>query len=281
MIFQKKKEVHFVKTWFQIHKLLLRPLLLFTLTVVCIIRYEKIIDLLIKSEQNDLLHFEKKEKMALSHMDIINPSSILKPSGFLPIDKVHRNGKIHQGTWIYFLDKSLGQDFKFLVLKRAEHLITCPNTWSLLGEHNFRDEDNIETVRRGILEELGKPTLEYVLRHGRISNLTEFPVYYERDYGVNNEGRIDRQITYLWMVEANLSNNTDLDEHFLNDGNVQNILQLDDEVADHKWVTLNELSDMLKSKISKESNNPIFCHETIVSLTQFGLDRLIQIKSNL
>ena len=131
---------------------------------------------------------------------------------------------------------------KVLILKREKHLITCPRTWSLVGEHTYRDEMPEETVKRAIREELGDDAFSYLQRHGRITQLTEFPIYYERDYGASNGYRIDRQLTYLWLVEMNAvddeppkESDADADLEILD-----NLLQLDDEVAEHKWISLQE-----------------------------------------
>lgn len=204
-----------------------------------------------------------------AHLDPINPLIELKHSGFENIDRTHKNGLIHAGTWIHVVDSSLkGDDPKLLLVKRGENLVTCPGTWSLIGEHAFRNEAPLNTARRGIQEEVGQRALDYVDKHGSIRNMTDIPVYYERDYGASNGGRVDRQITYLWLVEMNLGKKNSGGR-----GEELNVLlDLDDEVADHKWISLSEFEDWVSR--DKESSSKAFCHDTIISLISLGIDRL-------
>ena len=258
--------------------------------------------------ENDIQYFDlKSKKMRMpSHLDHADPSVFeFKPRGYSTIDKVHREGRIHKGSWIYMvynspLNNNNGtneNDFdldrkKLLILKRGEQLITCPGTWSLLGEHTYRDELPLETVRRGIREELGFPMLQYVEEHGKITNLTEYPIYYERHYGTSNEGRIDRQLTYLWLVELNvqtISNaNTVKDEIDENLATIDDMLQLDDEVADHKWISFQNFTNLVNSEKALDDYDEdddyealveysFFCHPTIVSLTKVGLEQIREI----
>jgi len=158
----------------------------------------------------DIQIFDFRSNASLpAHLDQIDPSVELVPRGFRYLDNTHRLGLIHMGNWIHIVDSTLAtassvSNPRILVLKRGPQLVTCPGTWSLVGEHANRDEQPIETVRRAILEELGPQVLEHVITHGRIRNMTALPIYYERDYGDANEGRIDSQVTYIWLVEMNL-----------------------------------------------------------------------------
>jgi len=140
-----------------------------------------------------------------SHLDPVD-TKFVHPHGFESIDETHKKGLLHVGSWIAILDTSLNTDDpRILLLKRGPHLVTCPNTWGLVGEHAYRNEEPLDTVTRGLEEELGMEFSQHVRDYGHIQNMTEFPVYYERTYGAENEngGRIDRQITYLWLVEIN------------------------------------------------------------------------------
>eukprot|EP01083_Nonionella_stella_P296065 1005889_1 len=211
--------------------------------------------------ENDIQVFELRSgKAHPSHLDQINPLTDLKSIGFQGLDSAHRDGMIHLGAWIHVIDSSLSHDPRLLLLKRGEDLVTCPNSWGLVGEHAYRDEPPIETVRRALLEELGSQCLHHVDAHGSIRNLTEFPVYYERDYGANNGNRIDRQITYIWLVEMNLDSHQEADK----------MLELDHEVADHMWMSLDEYEQWVESDTSLKD----FCHETITSLIRLGIERL-------
>ena len=42
-----------------------------------------------------------------------------------------------------------------LFLQRSDKVVTCPATWSMLGEHSNVGENSMETVVRGLEEELG------------------------------------------------------------------------------------------------------------------------------
>ena len=218
------------------------------------------------NERNDIQVFQLQSgKDFPSHLDLINPQTDLKSMGFRGLDSAHRGGMIHKGAWIHLVDSSLSDDMaRILTLKRGKDLVTCPNTWGLIGEHTYRDEPSIKTVRRAILEELGSTFLDHMDANGSILNLTEYPVYYERDYGASNGDRIDRQVTWLWLVEMNF----DMKERGRQEAD--NLLQLDDEVADHSWVPLDDFERWVKSDALLKD----FCHDTITSLLRLGIERM-------
>lgn len=216
------------------------------------------------------------------HMDAINPATELVSRDFQSLDTAHRLGLIHMGNWIYIVDSTLTPSTRsnprILLLKRGPQLVTCPGMWGLVGEHAYRDERPIKTVRRAILEELGPRVLDHVTTHGNIRNLTALPVYYERDYGNGNGGRIDRQVTYIWLVEMNLSavgESQDRDSHSIID-QITNVgdnffFQFDSEVAETKWLPIHELERWVKEDTDSRK---FFCHETMISLMILGLERL-------
>ena len=189
---------------------------------------------------------------------------------------------------------------KVLFLQRSANVVTCPGTWSILGEHSIVGENARETVVRGVEEELGFIALNFDesnfkgawtadfhprnemldTLHVTIQNLTEFPLYYIRHYGPRNDNRIDRQLTYLWVVQF--------------PKNYYEISwQLDDEVADHKWISLDEVGTWLSQDARKGVNNTgissgggslhdddgpdegDFCHKTIRSLYEKGLENML------
>ncbi len=229
--------------------------------------------------ENDVLYFDLRNKRKVfNHLDYINPSKDVKPRGFLSIDQAHRQGKIHQGNVLYMVDTSLHanetkQDPKILIVKRSANMVTCPSAWFTIGEHTYRDESPIETVHRGIKEEMGIDALEYVLEHGRISSITENPVYYERDYGESNDGRIDRQVTYLWLVEMNVR---DVKDNLYK--SIDEFIKWEDEIADHKWISLETFSSLLNRGSDLGADRMSFCHETIVSILRLGLEELLLMK---
>ena len=112
--------------------------------------------------------------------------------------------------------------------------------------------------------------------HVTIQNATEFPLYYIRHYGPRNDNRIDRQLTYLWIV---MFPKRHKDTH----------LQLDNEVADHKWVSLDEVAGWLSEDATKDNkvfkseggvkddgpDEGEFCHRTICLLYEVGLMNMI------
>jgi len=229
----------------------------------------------------DIQIFDFRSNSSLpAHLDEIDPSVELVSRGFRYLDNAHRLGRIHMGSWIYIVDSTLAtassvSNPRILLLKRGPQLVTCPGMWSMVGEHTNRDEQPIETVRRAILEELGPQVLEHVITHGRIRNMTALPIYYERDYGAANEGRIDRQATYIWLVEMNLSammesrdNNYQTIAQIIDD---DGFFQFDSEVAETKWLPINELEQWVKEDADEKK---FFCHETIISLMNLGLERL-------
>ena len=240
----------------------------------------------------------------LPHLTPIDPS-ILVSRGSYPIDAAHRNGYLHTGHVLYIMDA----EGKILFLQRSSNVVTCPNTWSILGEHSTVGESAHETVVRGIEEELGfMPALNFdetkysdtwtVELHPlsnvqqtftvSIQNVTEYPLYYIRHYGPRNDNRIDRQLTYLWLVQFPIKH-------------TEIYWQLDDEVANSKWLSLDEVGSWLSADarrgggvVGARSNNTSvtgassldgvrddgpdegeFCHKTIRSLYEAGLEKML------
>ena len=121
-------------------------------------------------------------------------------------------------------------------------------------------ENSMEMVVRGLEEELGFVALGFEKSdlpgawtvelhpndnmkesvHVTIQNATKFSLYYIRNYGPRNDNRIDRQLTYLWIV---MFPKRHKDTH----------LQLDNEVADHKWVSLDEVVGWLSEDATKDN----------------------------
>ena len=201
-----------------------------------------------KNNHNDVQVFEwKDDNFEPKHLDLIDTDLRMESRSFADLDLAHRQHLIHKGAWI-----AVSWRGKILVVKRGPRLITCPNSWGIVGEHTSWDETPTETVVRAIFEEigLGKDAIRVV------NFLTEHPVYYERSYP-NNDNRMDKQVTYLWLVELNAVKDTSF--HF------------DSEVSETRWVSKTELQDWV------HTNPNDFCHQTIQSLLQLVLDRLDQI----
>ena len=86
----------------------------------------------------------------LPHLTPLDPSRLIS-RGSYPIDVTHRNGYLHTGHVLYIMDLS----GRILFLQRSNDVVTCPGTWSLLGEHSVVGENDRESVVRGVEEELG------------------------------------------------------------------------------------------------------------------------------
>eukprot|EP00586_Coscinodiscus_wailesii_P014977 CAMPEP_0172502682 /NCGR_PEP_ID=MMETSP1066-20121228/161865_1 /TAXON_ID=671091 /ORGANISM="Coscinodiscus wailesii, Strain CCMP2513" /LENGTH=153 /DNA_ID=CAMNT_0013278019 /DNA_START=528 /DNA_END=989 /DNA_ORIENTATION=- len=149
-------------------------------------------------------------------------------------------------------------------------MVLCPSSWSLLGEHaSIKDEDPVlsaatqerhyddsqaaRLVRRGIREELGDHVVDRIVE---MKSLTEFPVYFVRDYGAAFGGRVDRQMTYLFYVR-------------LADANEGIEWGFDEEVAETRWVKVSEA----KKWVSGEE----FCHWRMRRLFDLGIDQLVKL----
>jgi isopentenyldiphosphate isomerase len=194
------------------------------------------------------------------HLTYMNPSSgkIIERKNPYSIDTAHRNGLLHSGTWIWISDI----DGKLMVLERSSHVVTCPNSYSLLGEHSQPNETSKETMRRAIREELGSEVLKHILT---FQHLPGSPVFYFRDYGKENENRVDRQLTYLWWVQMDSVGD-------------QLPLKMDAEVKNHKWITTDTLESWLKEAHGNfESTGKVgirMCHETILTLWELVLKKV-------
>lgn len=194
----------------------------------------------------------------IDHPNLHDEVNILKTLRLIPenlsIDEIHRRGLYHYGTWICLLDDQQ----HILMLKRASHLVTCPNAWSLLGEHASPDEAPLETVKRGMREELGDSILSHVHSY---KQLTNHPVFYYREYGPSNGNRIDRQLTYLYWVQLD-SKGSELELH------------LDNEVAGVRWISLQEVKDWILAEETQAVVDGGLCDKTIVDLLRLTIELL-------
>ncbi|KAL7471013.1 hypothetical protein ACHAXS_013528 [Conticribra weissflogii] len=231
------------------------------------------------------------------------PPSFLVPLDNHPIDVTHRRGWMHVGHCLFVMDDT----GKLLFLKRSNEVVTCPNTWSIVGEHSVVGEanDGWDVVFRALFEELGlivtvdgdgvgwkegnthekdaDERTKHPIVPATIRNVTHYPLYYVRHYGPRKDNRVDRQVTYLWLVH-------------LHKPREEIEWTLDEEVADHKWISLGEfeewLSDDEEEMRSSEAEfgdgavdgvkddgppHGDFCHWTIRTLYQAGLKGLKQI----
>lgn len=99
------------------------------------------------------------QKETLEILDVLSMSSPdVKPQSQLPIDAIHRQGLPHKGSWMFLVDDYL----RVLLLWRSPQMVTCPNSWSLCGEHALAGESFEAAAHRGLAEEapfLGEPLL--------------------------------------------------------------------------------------------------------------------------
>ena len=118
-----------------------------------------------------------------------------------------------------------------------------------------------------------------------IRNATQDPLYYIRHYGPRNDNRVDSQLTYMWYASFPKDHN-EID------------WQLDGEVADHKWMSLDDAAEWLLNDAKTTDNDSEgvrntgegllggvgndgpdrgdFCHMTIRSLYAVGLRNILQ-----
>ena len=217
---------------------------------------------------------------------------------YMTLNDAHLEQLVHTGVWIHVTtDATNGgddDDLQILLLKRGPQLMTCPNMWGLVGEHTNGNETPPETVQRALVEELwggkGNDNKEAIAKifHSRVAfirNITEYPVYYYRNYGPSGQYRVDRQVTYLY--EVRLKHNTS------SSSSAPAILKLDDEVVDHKWISLTDYRKWMQRDMAAATNSTTsasrkkeyasrkkeydaqdFCHSTILKLGLFSLERL-------
>ena len=69
---------------------------------------------------------------------------------FVPIDLAHRRGMLHRGVWLHVLSS----EDELLLTKRSQRMKTCPGTLSIIGEHHSGRENDDDTAKRALHEEL-------------------------------------------------------------------------------------------------------------------------------
>lgn len=81
------------------------------------------------------------------------------------IQVAHQKSLTHRGTWIIIVDET---ETSMLFTKRAANIYTCPNTWSLVGEHTRANESYVNAAVRGVEEELN-------IRREQLLSIGELP----------------------------------------------------------------------------------------------------------
>lgn len=198
------------------------------------------------------------------HMEIVRMDTQVTRRGYkryFPISEVHQKDMLHTGACAAIVDTNITmQDAKILLLKRGPQLMTCPNTWSIMGEHTYRDEEPKETILRGLKEELGDSVYRWFLKMGgNPKPLLQNPILFHLDYH-DDRGRMERQITYTYVIEMN----TPLEE-------LQKMMKVDEEVAEVTWMTRQEIQDGWMNSYKPSEK---FCHHEMTIFLQLMLHRI-------
>jgi hypothetical protein len=126
---------------------------------------------------------------------------LLNPSGTATIHEAHTGGLPHGGVWVLVVD-SAGA---VLVLQRAASMRTCPSTWAFVGEHRHPGEEASELVYRAVREELGLDR-QWLEKHASPpTRITSATIWERHDYA---DGRVDRELSELWVVALQVSSGT-------------------------------------------------------------------------
>ena len=133
-----------------------------------------------------------------------------------PIEVVDRNnpkvwdkGMFHMGADIWMIN----DDKKILVQKRSKYKKLEPNVWAMTGGSVIYGETPTQTIVREAKEELGID-----LNPNRLQFMTEF------------------KTQNVWVKTFILKQNIDISQMIFSE----------DEVADAKWLTWNEIDDLVK-----------------------------------
>ena len=174
------------------------------------------------------------------------------------IGHAHSRGLLHRGTWTFISRKGAGGEAEVLLLRRASSTVTCPSSWTLLGEHSEPNERWEETARRGAREELGVE-LEAV-------ELLGSPLIFLANYSLEGGVRaglskVDVQATQLSVGSLGAATTA------LLRGGVS-ALRFDADVAEGRWFSLRALQQKLHA--SPEH----FCNESIRRLLRVAIGRL-------
>lgn len=116
----------------------------------------------------------------------------LDPHDRIGIDTAHLRSKRHRGCWVFVVN----ENEQLLFVKRSGESLTCPSTWSVIGEHTKFGESYDSCAKRALKEEIS------VLEYQNMVSLEDDPVLVHLDYG----HRIDKQWTKVYV--ATVAKNT-------------------------------------------------------------------------
>lgn len=89
---------------------------------------------------------------ARERIDFSNDGKTTPHAGdVMDIDRAHLRGRRHRGCWLYIMNER-GQ---FLLSRRSKRSVTCPHTWTPIGEHTHFRESYTGCAQRALEEELG------------------------------------------------------------------------------------------------------------------------------
>ena len=108
------------------------------------------------------------------------------PAEVAGIDRAHRQAIRHRGVWVFIVNENK----HLLFAKRSEHSITCPNAWSVIGEHCHFGESYYHCAQRCIEEELD------IHHSDSLMPMENGPVLVHLNYG----DRIDKQWTQVFLA---------------------------------------------------------------------------------
>jgi hypothetical protein len=84
------------------------------------------------TEQDQKVYILRAGSPPPKFLDQVNLKDDMEPAGYLSLDQTHSQGRFHTNVMLYVTDAS-GRNI--LMLKRSPTLFTCPNAWTIVGEH--------------------------------------------------------------------------------------------------------------------------------------------------
>lgn len=215
-----------------------------------------------------ILHWKDPEfGLRKQHLESMNMEAEIKTGNkkkYAPIDTIHKLGYLHTGAWMVVLDTNATmQDAKILMLKRSADVVTCPNFWSLLGEHSNLDEEPNDFAIRGMREELGERFYDqFIQTGGKIKPLLDQPIFFKRDYDTSRGKRMDRQINYIFTIEMNTAATV-----------LEKLSNVDKEAAEVAWVAKHEIMRWLTQTPTER-----FCHNATTAVMHIIMERLYSLE---
>jgi isopentenyldiphosphate isomerase len=151
-------------------------------------------------------------------VDIYNPDTLTKTGEVISKNIAHQKGIWHSSIHLIIVNKDR---LKTLFQQRASNKDLYPNSWDIaVGGHISAGESDILAVKRELQEELG---IE--------SNDIKFIKRYKEE--LNNNGINNKEIVNLYILEKDI--------------NISDITLQDEEVRDARWITKEEMDELINS----------------------------------